>query len=127
MPDVINEFLRFETPTLYVARVPLEPVEIGGVEVGTFEPLLIFLSAANRDPAVYEDPDDFRPGRDGPNPLSFAFGAHFCLGASLARSEAEVMLATVIRRWPDLRLADEPLHWHQRGPFRGLDELQVVP
>jgi hypothetical protein len=87
----------------------------------------VLLSAANRDPAVFDDPDRFRPGRGGPAALSFAFGAHFCLGASLARAEATVMLETVTRRRPGLRLApDRPLRWHQRGPFRGLDELVVL-
>jgi unspecific monooxygenase len=122
--QVVDEFLRYETPTLFVARVPLAPVTIGGVEIGAWEPILVFLAAANHDPAVYDEPDTFRPGRGGGTPISFAFGAHFCLGASLARSEAETMLATVTSRWPDLRLAGE-LHWHQRGPFRGLDELVV--
>jgi len=122
--DVIDEFLRYETPTLFVARIPYEDIELGGVAVGAFAPLLVYLSAANRDPAAYDEPDAFRPGRSGPNPLSFAFGAHFCLGASLARAEAEVMLETLARRQPHLRLADE-LHWHQRGPFRGLDRLMV--
>ena len=121
---VVEEFLRYETPTLFVARVPLEPLQIGGVAVGAFEPLLVFLAAANRDPAVHDDPDAFRPGRTGPGSLSFAFGAHFCLGASLARSEAEVMLAALARRHPAAALA-RPLRWHQRGPFRGLDELVV--
>jgi cytochrome P450 len=126
VPAVVEEFLRFETPTLFIGRVPLEPVVIGGVELAAWEPVLVFLSAANRDPAVYDEPDVFRPGRPGPPALSFAFGAHYCLGASLARAEAEVMLATVARRWPDLVLvADPPLRWHQRGPFRGLDALVV--
>lgn len=122
--SVVEEFLRYETPTLFVARVPLEPVEIAGVAVGAFEPLLVFLAAANRDPAVHEAPDEFRPGRGAPGAISFAFGAHFCLGAALARSEAEVMLGTLARRHPDATLA-RPLRWHQRGPFRGLDELVV--
>jgi unspecific monooxygenase len=128
VPVVIDEFLRFETPTLFVARVPLAPVTIGSVEVGPFEPLLVFLSAANRDPAVHDDPDEFRPGRTSATPISFAFGAHFCLGASLARSEAEVMLQSVVAAWPGLSLDPvRPLRWHQRGPFRGLDELVVRP
>ena len=125
--DVVSEFLRYETPTLFVVRIPLEPVTIAGVVVGALEPLLVFLAAANRDPATYADPDVFRPGRAEPPALSFAYGAHYCLGASLARAEAEVMLATLARRWPDLVLRDgEALHWHQRGPFRGLDELVVT-
>jgi cytochrome P450 len=125
--DVVSEFLRYQTPTLFVVRIPLEPVTVAGVEVGAYEPLLVFVAAANRDPAVYVEPDEFRPGRDEPPALSFAFGAHYCLGASLARAEAEVMLGAVARRWPDLALAaGRPLRWHQRGPFRGLDELIVT-
>jgi cytochrome P450 len=125
---VVEEFLRFETPTLFVARVPLEPVAIAGFDVGPLEPLLVFLSAANRDPAIYDDPDAFRPGRGGAPVLSFAYGAHYCLGASLARSETEVMLDVVARRWPAISLdAHHALRWHQRGPFRGLDELWVSP
>jgi cytochrome P450 len=128
VPEVIEEFLRYETPTLFVARVPLEPVTIAGAVIGPYEPVLVFLSAANRDPAVFDDPDTFRPGRAGQPPLSFAYGAHYCLGASLARSEAEVMLSALTRRWPCLSLAgDTGLHWHQRGPFRGLDELRARP
>jgi cytochrome P450 len=124
----VEEFLRYETPTLFVVRVPLEPVTIAGVDVGPFEPLLVFLSAANRDPAIFDAPETFRPGRGAVPALSFAYGAHFCLGASLARSEAETMLGAVVRRWPKLRLdAERELHWHQRGPFRGLDELVVMP
>jgi len=123
---VVAEFLRYETPTLFVVRVPLEATRVGGVAIGALEPVLIFLAAANRDPAVFDAPDEFRPGRGGPAALSFAHGAHFCLGASLARAEAETMLAALRHRWPKLALAaDHPLRWHQRGPFRGLDELRV--
>jgi cytochrome P450 len=121
---IVEEFLRYETPTLFVARVPLAPVTIAGVAVGAWEPMLVFLAAGNRDAAVYDEPDVFRPGRTGPPALSFAYGAHYCLGASLARAEAEIMLEAVARRWPDATLAPErPLRWRQRGPFRGLDAL----
>ncbi len=126
--DVVAEFLRYETPTLFVVRIPLETVTITGVAIAPYEPILVFLAAANRDPATYPDPDVFRPRPSEPAALSFAHAAHFCLGASLARSEAEVMLAALARRWPKLALVpDRPLRWHQRGPFRGLDELLVAP
>ncbi|MCU0271078.1 MAG: cytochrome P450 [Acidimicrobiales bacterium] len=126
-PAMVAEMLRLATPTHYVARVPEVPVEVAGVTVGAGTPTIVFLAAANRDPAAYADPDAFVPGRAGPPPLSFAFGAHYCLGASLARSEAEAMLTALTRRWADIDLADPhaPAHWHQRGPFRGLDELVV--
>jgi cytochrome P450 len=125
--DVVGEMLRFETPTLYVARVTSEPTELAGVEVPGSIPVLIYLAAANRDPDAYEEPGEFRPGREGPAPLSFAFGSHYCLGAALARSEAEVMLGSVVQHWPELSLAGAPedLRWHLRGPFRGVDELLV--
>jgi cytochrome P450 len=124
--EVVEEFLRYETPTLFVVRVPLEAVTIGGVDVGAWEPVLVLLSAANRDPAVFDDPDRFRPGRNARPALSFAYGAHYCLGASFARAEAETMLAAVTRRWPGLALAaNRALRWRQRGPFRGLDALVV--
>jgi cytochrome P450 len=127
-PDVVEEFLRYETPTLFVVRVPLEPVTLAGVDVGAWEPVLVLLSAANRDPAAFDEPDRFRPGRNERPALSFAYGAHYCLGASLARAEAETMLSAVARRWPSLRLgSDRALGWHQRGPFRGLDALVVRP
>ena len=124
---VTEEFLRYETPTLFVVRIPLEPLTIGGAAIGAWEPILVLLSAANRDPLAFDEPDRFRPGRDERPALSFAYGAHYCLGASLARAEAETMLAGVTRRWPALALApDRGLRWHQRGPFRGLDALVVT-
>ena len=124
----VAEFLRYETPTLFVARIPIEPVTVGGVEIGAFEPVLIFLAGANRDPVVFDEPDSFLPGRSGPAGLSFAHGAHYCLGAALATTEAEIMLRHLCTRWPKLSLAPgHPLCWHQRGPFRGLNELVVRP
>jgi cytochrome P450 len=126
-PSAVNELLRFQTPTLYVARVAGEGAAIDGVSVPALSPVLLFLAAANRDPAHFTDPDRFDITRDEGAPLSFAFGAHHCLGASLARMEAEVMLLAVTRRWPRLRLADPPPSWWSSGPFRGLDHLHVTP
>ncbi len=128
IPEVVNEVLRLETPTLYVARVTAEEVTLDGVAVAAGTPVMVFLSAANRDPAVFDEPDVLRPGRSGPAALSFAFGPHFCLGAALARSEVEVMLEALTRRWPALSLdPDSAISWHLRGPFRGVDQLVVRP
>lgn len=125
--EVVEEFLRFVTPTLFVVRIPTAPVTVAGVEIAPWEPILVYLAAANRDPSAFAAPDEFRPGRRERDPASFAHGAHFCLGASLARAEGRLMLAVAARRWPTLRLAPgASLHWHQRGPFRGLDALEVV-
>ena len=132
VPAVVQEFLRYETPTLFVARFPSQRIELGGVAIGAGEPVLVVLAAANRDPAVFAEPDRFGPERfaggrtAGVGPLSFVFGPHFCLGASLARLEAEIMLAALLARWPDVALTDpDRLVWRHRGPFRGLVELPV--
>jgi len=126
----VGEFLRYETPTLYVARVPVADADIAGVPVPAFTPTLVMLAAANRDPARFIESERFDIRRDEGSSLSFAFGPHHCLGASLARMEAEVMLRAVTRRWPLLTLADgdRPApRWWSSGPFRGLDHLWVAP
>jgi cytochrome P450 len=129
-PGAVEEFLRYETPTLYVARVPVEDTDIAGAAVPAFTPTLVMLAAANRDPERFTDPDRFDIHRDEGSSLSFAFGPHHCLGAALARMEADVMLRAVTRRWPRLTLAaaDHPApNWWSSGPFRGLDRLWVDP
>ena len=125
-PAAIDEFLRFETPTLYVGRVPTEAAEIAGVPVPAYSLVIILLAAANRDPQHFKDPNRFDIARDEGPPLSFAAGAHHCLGAALARMEAEVMLIAVTRRWPKLALSGPPPAWWSSGPFRGLKHLHVT-
>jgi cytochrome P450 PksS len=125
-PGAINEFLRFETPTLYVARVPTEAAEIAGVPVPAYTPVIILLAAGNRDPQHFKDPNSFAIARDEGAPLSFATGAHHCLGAALAWMEAEVMLNAVTRRWRKLGLSGPPPAWWSSGPFRGLTHLRVA-
>jgi len=125
VPGAVQEFLRYETPTLYVGRVPTEDVTVEGQSVDAETITLVVLGAANRDPEVYTDPHQFDIRRDGPDPLSFAAGRHRCLGAPLATMEAAVMLRAVTRRFPDLSLSNpEPLWWNS-GPFRGLSHLEV--
>jgi hypothetical protein len=129
---VIEEFLRFETPTHYVARMLTAPMTLGDVTIPIDEPVAIVLAAANRDPAAYPDPDRFDPERwqrapAPPPPLSFAFGAHFCVGASLARLEATTMLETLLATLPEITLGDAPLRWRHTGLFRSLAALPVRP
>ncbi len=126
-PDarLIDEITRLATPTHYVARFATEDVDVGGVPVAAGTPIMVFLAAANRDPVVFENPDTFDPDRSGPPALSFALGPHFCLGASLARVEVEAMFTALVERFPHATAADRPRRWHQRGPFRGLDQLTL--
>ncbi len=127
---IVEEFLRFETPTHYVARMLTAPLALGDITIPAQEPITVMLAAANRDPVAYADADRFEPRRwradpAPPAPLSFAFGPHFCLGASLARLEAETMLDTLLAARPEIALADEALVWRHTGLFRGLQALPV--
>jgi cytochrome P450 len=82
------------------------------------------IGAANRDPAVFVEPDRFDVTRKDLKPLSFGGGIHFCLGAQLARIEAEIAIATLLRRLPDLRIDDvENPKWRPTFVLRGLTQL----
>lgn len=127
VPGAIQEFLRFETPTLYVVRIPTLEADLAGQPIAPMTPVVVLLAAANRDPAVFTEPDHFDIRRKEAPPLSFAVGPHRCLGAALAQMEAEVMLTAITRRWQRLELANEEPQWWSKGPFRGLANLRVVP
>ncbi|GAA1272562.1 cytochrome P450 [Saccharothrix xinjiangensis] len=101
-----EEVLRREPPVTTWRRVAAEPVVLSGVDVPAGAPLLLMLAGAGSDPAAFDDPERFCPGR--PNArghLAFGHGRHFCLGAGLARLEAEVVLRETALRFPRLRLA----------------------
>jgi cytochrome P450 len=124
--NAIEEFLRYDSSVQLTGRVALEDIEdLGGKRIPKGENVLCLLGSANHDPAVYPD----RPGslditRPNVKPLSFGGGIHFCLGAQLARIEAEIAIASLLRRLPDLRLdnAENP-QWRPTFVLRGLKEL----
>ncbi|MEV6603587.1 cytochrome P450 [Kutzneria sp. NPDC051319] len=123
LPTAVDEFLRYQTPFSAVATFPREAMSIGDVQVQANDCVLVSLHAANRDPAVFADPDRLDITRD-PNPhLAFTAGIHRCLGAPLARMEGEIAIGTLLRRFPDLRLSG-PAQWRGLG-MRGLDQLPV--
>ena len=104
----------------------LEEIEdLGGKRIPKGESVLCLLGSANRDPAVYPDqPDRLDIARPNVKPLSFGGGIHFCLGAQLARIEAEVAISTLLRRLPELRLDDaENPEWRPTFVLRGLKRL----
>jgi cytochrome P450 len=126
IPNAIEEILRFESPVQAVGRTVSEPLELSGTSLQKNEIVVSFVGGANRDPAVFDDPERFDVTRKDLRPLSFGGGIHFCLGAQLARIEAAVMFETIVRRLPNLRLAD-PEHpkWRPSFILRGLTELPV--
>jgi cytochrome P450 len=124
--SAVEEIVRFDTPTLIAPRMAVADIEIGDKTIGAGEPVTLLLAAANRDPAVFADPDRLDITRS-PNPhLGFGFGAHYCIGGSTARLEAEVVIGALSRRVPDLRLADEPLEWGESLGLHGLTALTLL-
>jgi cytochrome P450 len=126
VPNAIEEILRFESPVQAVARVVAEPIEFGGIEFRKGELIVALIGAANRDPAVFPDPDRFDVTRERLKPLSFGGGIHFCIGAQLARIEAEVVFSTMLRRMPNVKPLDAVPKWRESFTLRGLTTLPVA-
>ena len=106
--SIVNEALRFESPVQRFPRVTTRAVEIGGVAIGGGQLVDVFFGAALRDPAVFEDPDTFRPDRRQSESVAFGMGIHHCLGAPLARLEATIALNQILDRVPELRRGARP-------------------
>ncbi|RKR92128.1 cytochrome P450 [Micromonospora pisi] len=109
MPGAVEELTRWSGPqVMTIPRYAREDVELAGVRVGKGEPVTAVIVAANRDPRAFADPDRLDVGRTAgiAAHLGYAHGPHFCLGAALARTQIEVALTGLLRRFPDLSLAD---------------------
>ncbi len=125
----IEEMLRYNGPTSSVLwRFPTEDVEIAGVSIPAGDAVLPLISAANRDPAAFRDPDRFDISRTDLDHVSFGYGPHFCLGAALGRLEARIAIPALLARFPTLALPVAPEALTFNGPFmnRGLRGLPVT-
>jgi cytochrome P450 len=122
----VEELLRYDSPVQLTMRVALEDADAGGVPIakGTF--VLLLIGAANRDPLAYEDPDRLDILRKPTPHLAFGQGIHFCLGAPLARLEAQIALRALVQSFPGLHRADEPT-WKENAVLRGVRRLEVDP
>ncbi|WP_430783104.1 cytochrome P450 family protein [Actinoplanes sp. G11-F43] len=128
LPTAIEEFLRYEGPVeTSTFRVATETLEIGGETVEAGEPVMIALLSANRDGDRFPGGDDLQLDRAHNPHLAFGHGIHYCLGAPLARLEAQIAFTALMDRFPDLRLAVAPedLRWRPGILLRGLWELPV--
>ncbi|MFD7288229.1 cytochrome P450 [Streptomyces sp. NPDC059863] len=125
LPTAVEELMRYDTPLQLFERWVLDPVEIGGTTVPRGAEVALLFGSANRDPAVFADPDGLDLARrDNPH-ISFSAGIHYCIGAPLARIELAASMAAVLDLAPGLRLAAEPV----RKPnfvIRGLEGLPVA-
>ncbi len=122
----VEEVLRFDSPVQFASeRRPTSEKVVGGLRVGANDHLVVMIGAANRDPQRFADPDKFWPGRPDGAPLSFGGGAHFCVGAALARLEGTVAFPRLFARFPQLASAGEP---ERRAGIvlRGFEHLPVT-
>lgn len=124
--NAVEEMLRFDPPVVSTGRTPPVAVEIGGVEVEAGQSMNLSILAANHDPAIHKDPNRFDIERADTRHFAFGGGAHFCLGAPLARAEAQIAIPMLFARFPNLRL--DPAHTVEHKPapvFNGLKDLWV--
>jgi cytochrome P450 len=116
-----EEFLRFDGPTPSMVRIAVQDHDIGGKSIKAGERIYAIIAAANRDPDVFEHPDELNIARTQKRHYAFGYGTHFCLGAPLARLEAAIALPALHKRFPNMQLAGEP-EWGDgmtlRGPLR---------
>jgi cytochrome P450 len=120
----VEELVRYDSPVQLTSRVAYEDVELGGTTVDAGERIVAYLGAGNRDPERFEDPDRLDLGRRDNAPLSFGGGIHYCLGAPLARLEAQVAFPALLARFPALDLAADPVRRDSLA-IRGYTELRV--
>jgi cytochrome P450 len=129
-PDLVEtaveEMLRWDGPSHALARLVATDVDIAGKRLKQGDRVFAMMNAANRDPAVFADPDRFDVARTPNKHLTFAAGIHFCLGAPLARLEGQIAVAALLRRLGDLRLADQELDWLDSMILRGVKSLKVT-
>ena len=125
-PTAIEELLRFDGPVQFTSRLLKEDMTVGGKSLKAGQLALLLLGAANRDPAQFADPDRLDVSRADNKHVAFGLGPHFCLGAPLARLEGRIVLQTLLRRLPGLRLAGAEPEYRDNFNLRGLKALSVT-
>lgn len=126
VPLAVEEMMRYDNPVQIAYRSAAADVEIGGKCIRSGQLVNSVLAAGNRDPERFSNPDRFEVARDEGRHLGLGLGIHFCLGAPLVRLEAQIAFETLLRRFPDLRLATETLEWQEQPIFRGVKSLPVA-
>ncbi|PWT80120.1 MAG: cytochrome P450 [Blastocatellia bacterium] len=124
-PNAVEELLRFESPVQWQSRVAAYDIELHGRKITRGSPVFLMLGAANRDEAQFPDADRLDIGRLNNRHLAFGQGAHYCVGAPLARLEAQIAIRSVFERYPRLRLVGEA-EWSENHLLRGLSRLRVT-
>ncbi len=125
-PRVIEELMRYEPPVQFRTRRTLSAIDIAGVTIPEGADLVLLLASGNRDAAVFPDPDRFDPDRTGTRHLGFGGSLHYCVGAPLARFEAEAALTALAARLKAPRLIEDPPPYRSGAALRGPEHLRVA-
>ncbi len=126
MPSAVEELLRYESPVQQTARLAPQDLELRGRKIRKRQAVVAVLAAANRDPERFPDPDHLDLGRQDNRHVAFGWAAHFCLGAALARVEAQIAFELLLRRFPNMALDSIPPKWRCNLDLRGLESLHVT-
>jgi hypothetical protein len=126
VPNAVEEMLRYDPPILFTSRIAVAASEIAGVPIAADQLVMLNLTAANHDPARFVDPARFDVTRADIRHLSFGHGVHFCLGANLARLEADVAFNTLFDRYDSIGWAgDDRSDWTSYTPLRGRQQMRL--
>jgi cytochrome P450 family 142 subfamily A polypeptide 1 len=127
LPRAVEEILRWVTPVRAMRRTVMRDTRLGGKDLREGQSIVLLYGSANRDEAVFEDPQQFRVDRRPNDHVSFGFGTHFCMGANLARMEIRVAIGRILERLPDLTLAPGAQLLRFRSPIvNGLTQMPAV-
>jgi cytochrome P450 len=124
--SAVEELLRYDSPVQKMARIALADIDVDGKQIKKGDLVCFCFGGANRDPEQFATPRKLDIARKPNRHLAFGHGLHYCVGAALARLEGQIVVNTVLRRLPKLRLESETLEWHRNFTLRGLKSLPVV-
>ena len=126
MPAAIEEFLRYDSPLQHQVRTARDDLEIAGTRIQQGQRVVLLLGAANRDPIQFCEPDLLDIGRMPNHHLAFGLGIHYCIGAPLARLEAQVAFDVLLQRMPNLRLLEPDVRWREHTSMRHPKQLHLA-
>jgi cytochrome P450 len=125
LKTAVEELLRYDAPVQLTGRTALADIELPSMTLPKGKTAITLLGAANRDPEAFENPESVDIGREDNRHLAFGLGVHFCLGAPLARIEGQVAIGELFRRFPKIRLLEDPPPYKPNFTLRGLASLRV--
>jgi len=126
IPTAVEELLRFVSPVLWLSRLPAEDIELDGQVLRKGTRVQLGIGAANHDPSEFPNPEQLDFTRPKVNSLAFGYGPHFCMGAALAKMEAQIALSRLLRRMPQVQLGINHFEYEPLYILRALKSLPIL-